>query len=377
MTNEENNFQLPTNVKQVGSISDGSRIYMEDYACTYIEQYAASEPSKEKIAVLIGKTMTVDNETVIFVSGVLQGKYTIMRNGMPELTEKSWQYVEKQIELYFKDLGVVGWAYIQPGFEDYISDKLCQFQRNNLTRGLQLLYVTDPTENISSFYKWDVDGHVFNILKGYIVYYEKNEGMHEYMLENKLKPVVNKDSVLPELKKDSEALLRKITSGKRTLHAKHNILSQEKGLLNLLGGVSFIMLLVCFVMGAGLIQSDERISAMEQQIAQLQETLDGTQSVFASQTQQTTVQAVKAQKTTVENTTVPTTVQTTVQTTQATTKAPEPETQRHSEYVVKEGDTLIKISKSVYGNTSKVNEIRELNKIEDNNIVVGHKLLLP
>ena len=77
MTNEENNFQLPTNVKQVGSISDGSRIYMEDYACTYIEQYAASEPSKEKIAVLIGKTMTVDNETVIFVSGVLQGKYTM------------------------------------------------------------------------------------------------------------------------------------------------------------------------------------------------------------------------------------------------------------------------------------------------------------
>mgnify|MGYP000718460933 CR=1 FL=1 len=125
---------------------------------------------------------------------------------------------------------------------------------------------------------------------------KKNEGMHEYMLENKLKPVVNKDSVLPELKKDSEALLRKITSGKRTLHAKHNILSQEKGLLNLLGGVSFIMLLVCFVMGAGLIQSDERISAMEQQIAQLQETLDGTQSVFASQTQQTTVQAVKITK---------------------------------------------------------------------------------
>ena len=71
------------------------------------------------------------------------------------------------------------------------------------------------------------------------------------------------------------------------------------------------------------------------------------ESVFASQTQQTTVQAVKAQKTTIENTTVPTTVQTT----QAPTKAPEPETQRHSEYVVKEGDTLIKISKSVYGKT--------------------------
>lgn len=40
--------------------------------------------------------------------------------------------------------------------------------------------------------------------------------MHEYMLENKLKPVVNKDSVLPELKKDSEALLRKSLQEKNT-----------------------------------------------------------------------------------------------------------------------------------------------------------------
>lgn len=358
MTNEESNFQLPTNVKQVGSIADGSRIYMEDYACTYIEQYAA-EPSKEKIAVLIGKTMTIDNETVIFISGVLQGKYTIMRNGMPELTEKSWQYVEKQIELYFNDLSVVGWAYIQPGFEDYISDKLCQFQKNNLTRGLQLLYVIDPTENISSFYKWDVDGHVFNIIKGYIVYYEKNESMHEYMLENKLKPVTN-ESTLPDMKKDSGALLRKITSGKKTISARHNIISQEKNLLNLLGGVSFIMLLVCFIMGAGLIQSDERISSMENQLAALQEAVDGSQSVFASQTQATTV------KTTTEPTTV------------ATTEKPtEPATEKQAEYVVKEGDTLIKISKNLYGNTSKVNAIRELNNIENNNIVVGHKLLLP
>lgn len=194
------------------------------------------------------------------------------------------------------------------------------------------------------------------------------------MLENKLKPVVNKDSVLPELKKDFRSITQKNTSGKRTLHAKHNILSQEKGLLNLLGGVSFIMLLVCFVMGAGLIQSDERISAMEQQIAQLQETLDGTQSVFASQTQQTNCHKLLKHKKQLQKTQL---FQLQFRLHKPPTKAPEPETQRHSNYVVKEGDTLIKISKSVYGNTSKVNEIRELNKIEDNNIVVGHKLLLP
>ena len=58
---------------------------------------------------------------------------------------------------------------------------------------------------------------------------KKNEGMHEYMLENKLKPVVNKDSVLPELKKRFRSIYsEKSLQEKETLHAKHNILSQEK-----------------------------------------------------------------------------------------------------------------------------------------------------
>ena len=33
--------------------------------------------------------------------------------------------------------------------------------------------------------------------------------MHEYMLENKLKPVVNKDSVLPEIKERFRSITQK------------------------------------------------------------------------------------------------------------------------------------------------------------------------
>lgn len=40
--------------------------------------------------------------------------------------------------------------------------------------------------------------------------------MHEYMLENKLKPVVNKDSVLPELKK-----IQKLYSEKSLQEKEH------------------------------------------------------------------------------------------------------------------------------------------------------------
>ena len=172
MTNDEVT-NLPNNVKQVGSISDGNRIYLEDYACTYLEQYAASEGGKEKIALLVGRNLTINDDCVLFINGIIQGKYTIQKNGMIELTEKSWQYIEKQLNLYFKDCQVVGWAYVQPGFEDYISEKLCNFQKSNITKGLQVLYITDPTEKISGFYKWNNNEEVFNNIKGYIIYYEK------------------------------------------------------------------------------------------------------------------------------------------------------------------------------------------------------------
>ena len=39
---------LPSNVKQMGSIEEGIRIYVEDYVYTYLYQYARSGGNKEK-----------------------------------------------------------------------------------------------------------------------------------------------------------------------------------------------------------------------------------------------------------------------------------------------------------------------------------------
>lgn len=357
MTNEENNT-LPTNVKQVGTINDRtSRIYVEDYVCTYIDRYSRSEPSKEKIGILIGKTIEVDDAEALFISGVVQGKYTIKKNGMIELTEKSWQYVKKQMSLYFDGLQIVGWVYIQPGFEDYIGENICNFQKNNWARGLQTLYIVDPSENVNSFYKWNSENMMFNQIKGYVIYYEKNEGMHEYMLENKVKIDENTDK--PEIKKDAGAEARAVAANKRTKYRSSIRISKDsKKMINLLGGVSFIMLMVCFVMGAGLIQNDERIRSLEDKLTFLEASFKESQGVFASQTMSETASQPTTQ----------TTAQTTVQ--QTTQAAPK-------KYVIQEGDTLIKISKKLYGDVSNVSKIKELNNIDGSTIVVGKTLVLP
>lgn len=368
MTNDEVNA-LPNNIKQIGSISDGSRIYMEDYACTYLDQYAHSD-SKEKIAVLVGRNLTVDNENILFISGVIQGKYTVVKNGITELTEKSWQYINKQMKLYFKELEIVGWSYIQPGYEDYISEKLCDFQKTNITKGFQVLYTTDPTENISAFHKWNnIDG-VFESIKGYIIYYEKNEGMHEYMLENKIK-TSTEENIIKSKTNDAGAKAREAASKRTSYRARKRISINQNRAVNLLGSVSFVMLLVCFIMGAGLVQNDERIREMEMKLTALESQFQSSQSVFALSMDSTV-------ETTLTETTVPET-----SSEQPTEPITEPVTEtaaelpKYTEYKVKSGDTLIGISKSTYGTSARVSDIRELNNIAGNKIITGEILLLP
>ncbi len=365
MTNEEVNA-LPNNIKQIGSISDGNRIYMEDYACTYLEQYAHSD-SKEKIAVLVGRNLTIDNENILFISGVIQGKYTITKNGITELTEKSWQYINKQLKLYFKDLEVVGWSYIQPGYEDYISEKLCDFQKNNITKGFQVLYTIDPTENISGFYKWNNIEGVFDSIKGYIIYYEKNEGMHEYMLENKIK-TNTEENIIKARNNDAGAKAREAASKRTSYRARKKISVNQNRAINLLGSVSFVMLLVCFIMGAGLVQNDERIRDMEMKITALESQFQSSQSVFALSNEHSDEESSES-----------TSEYTTESSTESTTEAAEEATEekKYTEYRVKPGDTLIGISKSTYGTSARVSDIRELNNIAGNKIVTGDILLLP
>lgn len=364
MTNEELN-NLPNNIKQIGDIPNNNRIYLEDFAYTYLEQYSKSQDGKEKIALLVGRNMSINDENILFIHGVIQGKYTLQKNGMTELTEKSWQYAEKQLSLYFEGSQIVGWAYVQPGFEDYISEKICAFQKNNLTRGLQVLYIIDPIEKINGFYKWNNNEEVFGAIKGYIIYYEKNDGMQEYMIENKIKE--DKQDIIEVDKEENKEIKKeekeeKIDAGIRARAItmkkvpKHYPKTDPGKTVNLLSSVSFVMLMVCFLMGAGLIQNDDKIKELQIQLTALQEEFQHSQAVFAAYTQST---------------------QTTERETETTTKENQTKKTSYSKYKISTGDTLISICREKYGDLTKINEIRKINNIKDDKIVAGRTILLP
>lgn len=400
MKQNNNNISLPKNIKQMGNIDENLKIYMEDYVFTFLQQYSKSCNNEERIAVLIGESYNIDGNDVLFISGAIKGEHTTLEDGMVKLTDESFKYIEEQIETYFKGCNIVGWFYSQPGFSDYINDGYINYHKQYFDKKNQVFFLSDPIENIGGFYiLCDND---FKALSGFIIYYEKNDAMSEYMSNNK---TTNTRANEDKLKAKDERLMN-MSRRKNNINKSIHSLSEYKKMTNIFGSLSAVLFLVCFIMGAGLIQSDDKIAELEKRLVKLDDSYryilsqikdDNVQSVFAqndtkneSSSEQTsslsTANTHTTEKSTVtttsmtENLTVSTTQEKKDKISETTSESISKniEKQNLKKYEVKEGDTLELISKRFYGDRSKIEEIMSINGLDNpHTIYVGKTLLLP
>lgn len=417
-------FEFPTNVKQIGSIGEGLRIYVEDYVCTYLFQYAESAGYEERIALLVGRSMVIDGQAVLFVSGAIQGLFSRQENGISILTDKTWQYADQMLHKYFSGLEIVGLMQSQPSYGVFLNANYAEYHMNNFKEKNEVLFVTDPIEKVNVFYRWNESHDNLVETGGYFIYYDKNRGMHEYMLENKI--VKLKLQPAPEIEEHEEIELnlfkeklhkRKpdvVFKKKEKENSKKNVF-EHKRIVNMLVTSSAVLLLVVFIMGLGLIQNEGRITALEDQlksvagsykelVTQIKEV--NTASVFNPQnedkneikqaelieengletaqeiskieptatpappTKEPVEEEVKAtpQPVTPEPTVAP------VNTTNAMADISDiPET-----YIVQEGDNLGYISLKFYGTRNMMDKIMELNNMTDpDTLYFGKVIKLP
>ena len=279
-------FSLPTNIKQIGSIGDGIRIYMEDYVCTYLTQYAQAGGYDERLAMLAGRYLLIDSQPVLFINGAIQGKYTEEVDGLLHFTEKSSAYTEAMMAEFFEGMEVVGWMQTQPGYGTFLNQQYAAYHFREFPKVNQVMFVMDPMENVNAFYVYNDDRSSLAEARGYFIYYDRNTNMHEYMLSNKATegeytdqsaafvevPKIERVETAapvpdsPFLPDDApEDIIRK---RKEKRNVKRNM-KEHKRTLNLLVSMSAVLFVVCFVLGAGLIQSQNRIGTVETQIIQL------------------------------------------------------------------------------------------------------------
>ena len=380
-------FELPANIKQIGSIGEGLRIYVEDYVCSYLYTYAEAGGYQERIALLVGRYLIIDNQPILFINGAIQGRYTEVRNGLTLFTDRSMDYAQTCIDQYFPGMKIIGWMQSQPSYGVYLNSGYIDVHIKHFKKKYQVMFVMDPIEKTNAFYTYTKSGMTLEETKGYFIYYDKNESMHEYIVQNKMSDSPENAVVLASetsMPPDHAPVVDSLRA--HSLSKAYTKESQEqKRVLNLLVGLCAVLFIVSFIVGAGLIQSQDRISSMERQLVQLsasyrnlamQFNRDNTAAVFGhgAESNDTGNEKPDVIQTNGSQTLHPTeSPEPTVRATPTVTLAPVPDS-----YTIRDGDTLNSISIRFYGTSDMISRIMEYNGITDPDLIVsGSKIQLP
>ena len=358
-------IRRPKNIKQIGDVSSNRKIYIEDYAFTYINSVAYQTPEDEQAGVLLGEVQKSDEEKCLFIKGVIRAKTpeNETKQGIV-FNEKIWEKIYAEIEKFFPDLEVVGWFAAMPGITQERFLYLKKLHMDNFSGGMKTMYLVNTCDKEENFYLYE-NGELKK-QKGYVCFYERNYEMQEYMLEKReRKPIES-----PE----KDKVMKSIRSIKNSVF---------------LYGISSFMAVVVLVIGINLLNSYEKMKKFDTSLSNI--ALEISNISEKEKSIQTSDNSVSVNK--ISGDVYPTeaeTESTESRTTQSQTEQSQTEKQAESAemvkeadaaqttYIVKKGDTIMSICKKYYGNTEKLNEIIAVNNIEDaDKLYIGQEIKLP
>ncbi|MDD6215387.1 MAG: LysM peptidoglycan-binding domain-containing protein [Roseburia sp.] len=408
---EEKNrgIKLPKNIRQIGNPSDDWKIYMEDYVYTYLHPTLEKEKQTKKVCILLGK-VEKDEKNYIFISGAIAVEPFKEVSALPQFTEEVWEYIYQQMKEYFGDLDIVGWSIETSFWPLHLVSEFENIHRRYFEGCEKVMLLNNDEEMEEKFYHLQ-NGNLVG-WGGYYIYYEKNETMQNFMVQQYQKSPTEEEK--PPASAGAISNYREIVKDKQNRiprKSEHSVLCAA-GVLTAMA--------VC-VIGISTINNYEKMSNMQDAIQVLShsvetETPEGmvgtgavtveniesdiepltktedsldqnSQNVDAANLnqQQGTAQEVQEQSVPQEQLTPDVNNQQTTPVTGATTPVENQPVLTESEtyllqgyYIVQKGDSLALISQKIYQNVNKVPEICAKNGIADENTIYeGQKLLLP
>lgn len=364
-------IRRPKNIKQIGEVSSDKKIYIEDYAFTYINSIAYNNPSDSQAGVLLGENQTDGDEKCVFIKGIIKAKLgTEVEEKGVYFNESVWNGIYSDVEKYFPDLSVVGWFAAIPEVTPERMMKLKKIHLDNFAGTMKTFYLIDTVEKEENFYLYE-NGELKK-QKGYVCFYERNYEMQEYMLERRER-------------KSSEDGPDKVMKSIRNIIREKEELHEQKKNARFMYGVSTFMVIVILVIGINLMNNYQKMKKFDKSISSLIVQMSGNDTA----TQEEVVPVNKLEGgvyPTEAETTSQTAVTSVVSTENVTVTAAQPVEEQTvaatvnevKTYTVKAGDTIMGICKKYYGDTSKCNEVIAYNNIKDENFLyIGQQIKLP
>lgn len=371
--------QLPKNIRQIGSPAGHTKVYIEDYVITFLNSLSMDKNTYVRGAILFGEKKQIGNDLVIFIRGAIEGQNLELDLDETVFDDEVWREIYQQKERLFSGLDVIGWALLRMGFSVRLNDKIKKTHFENFPGEGKVLYMMDNLEGEDAFYVFR--GEDLSRQNGYYIYYEKNPMMQNYLVERRqdIKEVQTYEKMM-ESRRD-EKLIRQF----REKISKKTKSNQRKGRIRNISTAAAVTIMM--IMGGTMYYyagQDQSINFKEvvngavhtmgkgvsDQISTKSATKSATTSVKITKTLDSATQTSihkKEQKTT----------QPTIKQKQKTQKVSSGQYKSYT-YTVKSGETLVSISRKVYGTQKLVQRIKKANALSDENqIYPGQKLIIP
>lgn len=373
--------EIPRNVRQIGNISGGPKIYVEDYVDTFFGQIS-DQTEEIRGAFLIGEMEDKEHPDYIYITGAIQ-MYELKRDGNTfQITEETWKNAYEDCKRYFGNATIVGWFVSAPGIPAEINDEVIRTHENAFPNTYSIFVMRDLREKEDYFYV-----NKFNDLmkvSGYYIYYEKNPAMQNYMIASRRKNGLTiSESVEDRAAKSFRNLIR--TKGE---------LEDQKQSIHFMRIASSFLILVMLVMGITMMNNYDKIQSVQKSLEALTESAQSEQEAKRVSVDRTP--SVGLKKELEENAIEKKEINKEEAVAKSGERITEEKTKQEASdwkegaaeeleegsqgdiYVVRKGDTLLSISRKVYGTDENIASICKINGLKENDFIyVGQKLLLP
>ena len=349
----EGYFRIPNNIRQIGEITGTQKIYIEDYAYTYLCRIATEKSHKGMAAILMGQSNWKDGNSYLFIKSAVALEEMEVSEEHLAFTQEIWNHVYEKNKEYFPEQEVVGWFLSIPGCSMELHEIICQTHLNHFGGNDKILLVREPLEKEEAFYRYE-DGKMSR-QTGFYVYYEKNEPMRSFLISQNAK----------QEKKTEEVDDSAVHTFRKKVEMKSE--TEEKYKFPVFKTVGVCAMAAALAVGVLYANDYKKEKSSKTAVASIKEKEE--EPVKVTPVNRTPDENTKSEETEEVKEEVP---KEEVQNSQPANVSAQ------NSYIIQQGDTLTKISIKNYGNAKRVKEICELNQIQENDLIYpGQTILLP
>lgn len=246
--------KLPKNIRQIGERDTVLRLYVEDYVNTYLKRLKPGNGQNLRVGLLLGNREIHEDMPYVFVDGAMEMELLPQDGEKVVFTEEAWKRAYQQVETMFPRRTVQGW-FLCAG-EGITLNPLNYWRQHSqyFTGKNQLMYLNSGLDGEEAVYITSTDG--FYQLRGYSIYYERNQLMQDYM-------IARKDILREESRTDDRA----IRDFRKKMDEHRTAAVQQKSTVNVLSGLCSVLAVMVLAGGVAMFNNYKKLHEMEEVVA--------------------------------------------------------------------------------------------------------------